>query len=192
MIGGADRLDYISLGERLIEPETRDIIRFLWPAPLLEGERVKYHYSQEGYEYPWEFATVRETSANEFSVHALLLPYEFISKREPDLPNTLGKISIVVNDREYPIMVDFWDALKRFHAGRRNIKQMLAQIFVIIGGITLLCIAVTTLYKIMMVGKLIKPYNVKELQVHERYKHIYGQGTVARETGKGPWSYEKD
>ena len=118
---GSSELDYIPLGEGLSEPETRDMLKFMWPEPLVKREAVKYTYSQDGHDYPWDVHSVQATRANDFTVNALLLPYEFVNKNEPDLPNTLGKIAIVIGDREFPIMVDFWDALHRFEEAYRNL-----------------------------------------------------------------------
>eukprot|EP01064_Diplonema_japonicum_P009011 TRINITY_DN16489_c0_g1_i1.p1 TRINITY_DN16489_c0_g1~~TRINITY_DN16489_c0_g1_i1.p1 ORF type:complete len:534 (+),score=81.13 TRINITY_DN16489_c0_g1_i1:37-1638(+) len=189
---GNDRLDYIPLGEPLAEAESRDIIRFMWPAPLRSLDVVKHHYSQDGYDYPWDVPS-QPTHAIGFNIDALLLPYEFLSKREPDLPNTLGKISVVVGDREYPIMVDFWDALKRFDSARRNILEMLVQaaaIFTILFGSIW---AFTHIMKYTLVTRALKPYNYPELARHPRYRHIYGeQNTRSQEGGKGPWAYDRD
>ncbi|KAJ9452338.1 hypothetical protein DIPPA_15703 [Diplonema papillatum] len=132
LVMGSDRLDYVSLAEPLAEGESRDIIRFLWPAPLVEDEDVKFLYAQEGYEYPFQNPH-EPTLANDLTADALMLPYEFVSKREPDIPNTLGKIAVVVGSREYPLMVDFWDALARFNLAHRNIQRKVAQWGVAIG-----------------------------------------------------------
>ena len=117
---GASSVDYIPVGASLADPESRDLIRFLWPAALVKRETVKYLYSQDGHEYLWQ-SNLSPTHANNFTVNALMIPFEFLSKREPDLPNTLGKIAVIVGDREYPIMVDFWDALKRFEEAYKNL-----------------------------------------------------------------------
>merc|ERR1712096_601489 len=90
------------------------------------GETVKFLYSHDGFEYPWEHPS-RPTYAADYDVNALLLPFEFVHGKEPDLPNTLGKISVVVGEREYPIMVNFWDALRRFNETNRNIRLFITQ-----------------------------------------------------------------
>eukprot|EP01063_Lacrimia_lanifica_P036117 TRINITY_DN7076_c2_g5_i1.p1 TRINITY_DN7076_c2_g5~~TRINITY_DN7076_c2_g5_i1.p1 ORF type:complete len:575 (+),score=210.68 TRINITY_DN7076_c2_g5_i1:72-1796(+) len=188
---GTDRLDYIPLGENLSDCESRDMLRFIWPAPLVKNEPVKFLYSQDGMEYPWD-THVEPTSANDFTVDALFLPYEFISMREPDLPNTLGKIAIVVDSREYPIMVDFWDALKRFDQAFYNPLMKAAQWFAGFAVLFGIFWSVTQILKFAVISKMIKPYNYLELQNHPRYKRIYGQQGMKNEDGRGPWAYDRD
>eukprot|EP01059_Diplonema_ambulator_P027964 TRINITY_DN46652_c0_g1_i1.p1 TRINITY_DN46652_c0_g1~~TRINITY_DN46652_c0_g1_i1.p1 ORF type:complete len:544 (+),score=126.94 TRINITY_DN46652_c0_g1_i1:34-1665(+) len=192
VLAGNDRLDYIPLGEPLAEAESRDIIKFLWPAPLSPVEVVKYHYSQDGYDYPWDVPT-EPTRAAAFTADGLLLPYEFVSKREPDLPNTLGKISVVVGEREYPIMIDFWDALKRFDSSQRDILQRLAQVSALVGILFTMVWMFSHLLKYTLITRTLKPYNYAELTRHPRYRHIYGaQGVRNQDGGKGPWAYDRD